>query len=101
MSHMARRLRGSKPVVGSSRNMTGGVAIRLEIDEKQKSLSVSNDRGVGRVRQLLEEFEKSKIKVSGMSLSKPTLDDVFLKLTGHKAVHKGSPNDSRKGARHE
>jgi ABC-2 type transport system ATP-binding protein len=58
----------------------------LEVDEKQKSLSVSNDKGVYKLRQLLDGLEKAKVNVTGMSLSKPTLDDVFLKLTGHKAI---------------
>jgi ABC-2 type transport system ATP-binding protein len=58
----------------------------LVIDEKQRSLSISNEKGIKRLKQLLEEFEKEKIKASGMSLSKPTLDDVFMKLTGHKAT---------------
>lgn len=57
-----------------------------EIDEKQKRLSISNDKGVKKLKQLLEEFESEKIKVVGMSLSKPTLDDVFMNLTGHKAT---------------
>lgn len=60
----------------------------IEIDERQNSLSVSNDKGVSKLRKLLEAFEKEKIRVTGLSLSKPTLDDVFLQLTGHKAEHK-------------
>lgn len=59
---------------------------KVEADEKQKSLSISNDKGISRLKQLLEEFEKEKIKAVGMSLSKPTLDDVFMNLTGHKAT---------------
>ena len=59
---------------------------KLEVDEKQKSLSISNDKGIKRLKQLLEKFEKEKINAVGMSLSKPTLDDVFMKLTGHKAT---------------
>lgn len=72
----------------------------LEIDEKQKSLSVSNDKGIKSVKQLLEKFEKEKIHASGMSLSKPTLDDVFMKLTGHKATKSngnGNGNSKTKG----
>ncbi|HEX5797264.1 MAG TPA: ATP-binding cassette domain-containing protein [Candidatus Saccharimonadales bacterium] len=57
-----------------------------DVDKKQRTLSVSNDRGVYKVKTILEKFESSKIKVTAMSLSKPTLDDVFLKLTGHKAT---------------
>ncbi|MBW3568901.1 ATP-binding cassette domain-containing protein [Candidatus Parcubacteria bacterium] len=66
----------------------------LEVDKKLKGLSVSNDKGVARVRQLLEKFENEKVRVTGMSLSKPTLDDVFMKLTGRKATHKDSHDES-------
>jgi ABC-2 type transport system ATP-binding protein len=58
----------------------------LQVDEKRKTLSVSRDGGVKQLKVILESFDKSKIHVTGMSLSKPTLDDVFLKLTGHKAT---------------
>jgi ABC-2 type transport system ATP-binding protein len=68
----------------------------LVIDEKQRSLSMSNDKGIKKVKQLLEKFEKEKIHATGMSLSKPTLDDVFMKLTGHKAT-KTNGNSKTKG----
>ena len=68
----------------------------LEVDEKQKSLSISNDKGIKRLKQLLEKFEKEKIKAVGMSLSKPTLDDVFMKLTGHKATKTEAANGNGK-----
>lgn len=67
----------------------------LEIDEKQKSLSISNDKGIAKLKQLLERFEKEKIKAVGMSLSKPTLDDVFMKLTGHKATKAETNGDGK------
>jgi len=58
----------------------------LQVDEKRKSLSVVHDSGVYKLKDILEKFEKSKIRVANMSLAKPTLDDVFLQLTGHKAT---------------
>ncbi len=67
----------------------------LHSDERQKSLSVTNDKGVSKLRKLLGEFEESKIEVSGAQLSKPTLDDVFLTLTGRKASnHKSNADNS-------
>lgn len=70
---------------------------KAEIDEKQKSLSISNDKGIAKLKQLLEKFEKEKIKAVGMSLSKPTLDDVFMKLTGHKATKTEANSNGKKG----
>lgn len=57
----------------------------LTNDEKW-TLSVANDTGVNKLRSLLELFEKSKINVVTLSLHKPTMDDVFLELTGHQAT---------------
>lgn len=57
----------------------------LQVDEKRKVLSLANDGGVAKLRVLLERLEQQKIKVEGLSLHKPTLDDVFMHLTGHAA----------------
>jgi ABC-2 type transport system ATP-binding protein len=70
----------------------------LQIDEKRKTLSVSRDGGVKQLKVILESFDKSKIHVTGMSLSKPTLDDVFLKLTGHKATGGSGEAQNAEGA---
>ncbi|MDD5693132.1 MAG: ATP-binding cassette domain-containing protein [Patescibacteria group bacterium] len=56
------------------------------VNEEKYTLSVANDKGVKKLKSLLEEFEKSNITVVTLSLHKPTLDDVFLKLTGHQAT---------------
>jgi ABC-2 type transport system ATP-binding protein len=56
------------------------------VDEKRRSLSIANDGAVHKLRQLLEKLEKAKVNVESLSLHKPTLDDVFMKLTGHQAT---------------
>ncbi|MFP4013869.1 MAG: ATP-binding cassette domain-containing protein [Chitinispirillaceae bacterium] len=53
-------------------------------DDKQKSLWVVNNSGIQELKSMLESFEKAKIEVAGLFCSKPSLDDVFLKLTGRK-----------------
>lgn len=55
-------------------------------DEQRNTISISNDGGVKKLKNLLEKLEANKIKVEGLSLHKPTLDDVFLTLTGHAAT---------------
>jgi len=55
-------------------------------DAKRRSISIANDGGVRKLKDLLQQMEEAKIKVEGLSLHKPTLDDVFLKLTGHAAA---------------
>ncbi len=57
-----------------------------QVDEDRHTMSVPHDGGVRGLRKLLELLDDNKLNVEGLSLHKPTLDDVFLKLTGHQAT---------------
>lgn len=71
---------------------------KASVSEDQPStLSVTNDGGVKRLRDLLSKLEENKIKVEGLSLHKPTLDDVFLTLTGHAASKESAEQPAGKG----
>lgn len=64
-----------------------------QTDTQRRQLSVANDGGVKQLRQILEQLESKKIKVDGLSLHKPTLDDVFMELTGHQATSEEESGD--------
>lgn len=55
----------------------------LSADPKRRTLSVAMENGVSNLRDILTKLETEKIQIESLSLHKPTLDDVFLKLTGH------------------
>lgn len=74
-----------KSDVSKARSIVGG-SDSIQADEKRGTLSIAHDGGVRDLRMLLEKLEKQKIKVESLSLHKPTLDDVFLNLTGHEAT---------------
>jgi ABC-2 type transport system ATP-binding protein len=57
----------------------------VQKDEEARTISLAIDEGVKDIKRILDLLEKENIAVEGMSLHKPTLDDVFLQLTGHKA----------------
>lgn len=57
----------------------------LLVDAEAKTVSLAIDQGVGEIKQVLDKLENAQIKIDGLSLQKPTLDDVFMKLTGHHA----------------
>jgi ABC-2 type transport system ATP-binding protein len=57
-----------------------------QIDEKRRTISIANDSGVHKLKTLLEKLEKAEVSVESLSLHKPTLDDVFMHLTGHQAI---------------
>jgi ABC-2 type transport system ATP-binding protein len=57
----------------------------LHEDASRRSISIAIDGGATHVKDVLVQLEQAKIKVEGLSLHKPTLDDVFLTLTGRQA----------------
>nr|AMP54481.1 drrA [uncultured bacterium] len=57
----------------------------LQIDEERRMVSLANDGGVKQLSSLLNKLSKSDLEPVSLSLHKPTLDDVFLHLTGHAA----------------
>lgn len=68
-------------------------------DDQRNTISVTNDGGVKNLRAQLEKLEAAKLKVDGLSLHKPTLDDVFLTLTGRSATKEISDEPVKKGGK--
>lgn len=64
------------------KNITGEA---LQSDPASRTISVATDGSVAEVRRVLDHVSKNGIEIETLSLHKPTLDDVFLNLTGHKA----------------
>ena len=63
----------------------GFFVARVERDDRAVSIETGS---VGEVRRALENLEAAGVAVESLSLHKPTLDDVSLKLTGHEAEDK-------------
>ncbi len=55
----------------------------VKVDKERRSISVANEGGVKQLRIVLDRLDKAGIGIESLSLHKPTLDDVFLELTGH------------------
>jgi ABC-2 type transport system ATP-binding protein len=55
----------------------------LKSDAAERSISVSTDGSVREVKRILDLLFDAKIEIDNMSVHKPSLDDVFLSLTGH------------------
>lgn len=58
--------------------------LRLRGDDGEASAPVSN--GVEALRIVLKELEERKVEIVDIGLRRPTLDDVFMELTGHGAT---------------
>lgn len=54
-------------------------------DEKNRTISLATSGSVAEVKRVLDHMENASIEIENLSLHKPTLDDVFLQLTGHGA----------------
>lgn len=66
----------------------------FQIDNSRRIISISTRDGTKKIKEMLQRFEDSEIEVSGVSLRRPTLDDVFLSLTGN--ATNGEGNNGRK-----
>ncbi|WP_227997608.1 ATP-binding cassette domain-containing protein [Nocardia australiensis] len=56
--------------------------------EAEFTLAVPSDGGVTSLRAVLDRLDYEQIEVSGLSVHTPTLDDVFLTLTGASTMEK-------------
>lgn len=56
-----------------------------EIDEDERKISITTEGTVADLKRVLDAMATAGVEVETFSLHKPTLDDVFLKLTGHTA----------------
>jgi ABC-2 type transport system ATP-binding protein len=55
------------------------------IDEHMRKITVSAVGGAGRLVQVVRDLDEAQIAIDDIALRRPTLDDVFLRLTGHAA----------------
>ena len=56
------------------------------LDEPTRRLTVAAGEGVNRLFGVFRDLDQAGIAVDDIGLRRPTLDDVFLSLTGHTAV---------------
>ncbi len=66
-----------------AQSVMDGEALHAEVE--RRIISVTTQGGVARLKEILQRFESAGIDVENVSLNRPTLDDVFLALTGHAA----------------
>jgi len=69
----------------------------LQVDKDRRVLSITTKGGVAELKQVLLRLEEAKIQIESVELRRPTLDDVFMTLTGHGATAETqTENDSKK-----
>jgi ABC-2 type transport system ATP-binding protein len=57
----------------------------VQVDEQARRLTAGVEGGADTLRLVLQQLKTRKVEVVDIGLRRPTLDDVFLSLTGHAA----------------
>lgn len=68
----------------------------VQINEEEGIISLATDGSVAEIKRVLDYITKTGVKIDSLSLYKPTMDDVFIHLTGHKSEQEIS-NDKKNG----
>jgi ABC-2 type transport system ATP-binding protein len=85
--------------VGPAQTILGNLSCgEVRIDEQGRRLTASVTDGPVILKQLLDRFSDANLAVVDIGLRRPTLDDVFLTLTGHVAEEAAPEGDDAQGA---
>ena len=68
----------------------------VQVDRENRRLTAAVDDGADSLRETLQKLHRSKVAVRDIGLRRPTLDDVFLTLTGHAASNGNGAGARRK-----
>ncbi len=81
--------------IDAARRILAEMAVgEVEVNQAARTLLAPISGGARALTAALREFDHEGVTVSDVGLRRPTLDDVFLTLTGHVAEHDGEPDDS-------
>jgi ABC-2 type transport system ATP-binding protein len=69
------------------------------VDPAQRRVSAPVDDRVAAMAGVLRDLQEYRVAIEDIALRKPTLDDVFLRLTGHAAENGTHPHPGEKGTR--
>jgi ABC-2 type transport system ATP-binding protein len=90
--------------IPAARSGLGELSVaEVQVDEQTLKLTAPVTGGVDVLKQVLQRFAQQEVEVVDVGLRRPTLDDVFLSLTGHVAEEAeetdGEPDKSKRGRR--
>ncbi|MGH2756717.1 MAG: DUF4162 domain-containing protein, partial [Actinomycetota bacterium] len=72
--------------VAPAQTILDGVSVdEVQVEEQTRRLTAGVKGGVEDLRQVLQRLTDANVAVVDIGLHRPTLDDVFLSLTGHSA----------------
>jgi ABC-2 type transport system ATP-binding protein len=73
--------------LGLARELLGRFALggEVDVDEHARRLTLPSSGGSGALVQVIRGLDAEQVPIDDIGLRRPTLDDVFLSLTGHTA----------------
>lgn len=77
--------------------LAGAAVDEVQVEEQARRLTAGVRRGADDLRRVLERLADANIAVIDVGLRRPTLDDVFLSLTGHAAEEIVEPDEAKHG----
>jgi ABC-2 type transport system ATP-binding protein len=82
--------------IDDARRILGAIGVgSAAVDEHTRRVTVPSDGGARRLATVIRDLDEAGIAIDDIGLRRPTLDDVFLTLTGHIAE---DPAAAEKGA---
>ena len=66
-----------------------------KLDEHTRRITIPSHGGAQRLVQVVRDLDEASIPIDDIGLRRPTLDDVFLSLTGHAAEEAAEEEDGR------
>jgi ABC-2 type transport system ATP-binding protein len=88
---------GDEAHVGAAVELLGPLAAgELTVEEGRRSLVVPVSGGAAVLADALRRLDAAGVRVDDVGLRRPTLDDVFLTLTGHMAEAKPEPEEAHR-----
>jgi ABC-2 type transport system ATP-binding protein len=83
-----------KPSYEKAKGVLTGKGVKY--DDEQNTITVATRGGVGKLKEVLGKLDNAKVQVDAISLHQPTLDDVFLNLTGRTTAVEEAEGAKRK-----
>ena len=82
-----------------ARDILGRIGVgESTVDEHSRKVTVPSEGGAKRLADVIRDLDEASIAIDDIALRRPTLDDVFLSLTGHVAEEKPDTDESTRAA---
>jgi ABC-2 type transport system ATP-binding protein len=80
--------------IPAARSILGELSVgEVQVDEQTRRVTAAVTGGADLLRQVLQRLADQSVEVVDIGLRRPTLDDVFLSLTGHAAEEVAEPDE--------